>query len=124
MTEGKELSRTLARTRGSTATPCWMEKELRKIVKGQAAVKEVKVIKGDDLLKHGMGCHHAVGRAAISPPRACFVKYIGRPGDKTIDFAIIGKGVTYDTGGLNLKMGLMEKMHGDKGGSTAVMGAL
>jgi leucyl aminopeptidase len=124
MCEGKALSTFLARTRGSDATPEWMEKELRKITKGQSAVKELKIIKGNDLLKHGMNCFHAVGRAATSAPRACFVKYIGRPGDKTIDLAIVGKGVTYDTGGLNIKMALMEKMHGDKGGATAVMGAL
>ena len=71
-----------------------------------------------------MGCIHAVGRSATTAPRAVYVKYMGRPGDKTIDFAVVGKGVTYDTGGLDIKTALMHKMHGDKGGSTAVMGAL
>ena len=101
-----------------------MEAQLKKIIKGQSAVKECKIIRGDELLKHGMNCFHAVGRAAISAPRAIFVKYIGRPADKSIDLALVGKGVTFDTGGLNIKMALMEKMHGDKGGATAVMGAL
>lgn len=35
----------------------------------------------------------------------------------------MGKGVTYDTGGLNIKGSLMDKMHGDKGGCCAVLGA-
>lgn len=39
--------------------------------------------------------------------------------------ALVGKGVTYDTGGLNLKpTGFIETMYGDKGGSCAVIGAL
>lgn len=124
MTEAKALSCSLACTRGTEANPEYMERHLKKIVKGQSAVKEVKIIRGNDLLKHGMNLHHAVGRAATSQPRAIFVRYMGRPGDKTIDLALVGKGVTYDTGGLNIKMALMEKMHGDKGGATAVMGAL
>jgi len=67
---------------------------------------------------------HAVGRAAVSPPRAIFIHYQGRPSDNEVDLALVGKGITYDTGGLNIKMSLMHKMHGDKGGSTAVLGAL
>jgi leucyl aminopeptidase len=39
--------------------------------------------------------------------------------------AFVGKGITYDTGGLNIKAtGFMEDMHGDKGGACAVLGAL
>ena len=71
-----------------------------------------------------MNMFHAVGRAAVSPPRAIFIHYQGRPSDNEVDLALVGKGITYDTGGLNIKMSLMHKMHGDKGGSTAVLGAL
>ena len=124
MTEAKKISCLLARVRGSEGNPEFMEKEAMKIVKGQAAIKEVKIIRGNDLLKHGMNLFHAVGRAATKPPRAIFIKYMGRPRDKTIDLAIVGKGITFDTGGLNIKMALMDKMHGDKGGATAVLGAL
>jgi len=42
-----------------------------------------------------------------------------------VDVALVGKGVTFDTGGLNLKpTGYMEDMYGDKGGACAVIGAL
>lgn len=71
-----------------------------------------------------MNLHYAVGRAAESPPRAIFIHYAGRPDDEEVDLAFVGKGITYDTGGLNIKLALMDKMHGDKGGSTAVLGAL
>lgn len=54
------------------------------------------------------------------------VKYVGNPEDKDkVDVALVGKGLTFDTGGLNLKpTRYIEEMHLDKGGACAVMGAL
>ena len=72
-----------------------------------------------------MGLFHAVGRGADIPPRCVIVNYRGDPDSTEVEIALIGKGVTYDTGGLNLKpTGFMEDMYGDKGGSCAVIGAL
>ena len=87
-------------------------------------ITDVRCIKGDDLLAHKMGLFHAVGRGAQSAPRCMVVKYTGNPeSDETL--ALVGKGLTYDTGGLNLKAtGYMESMYGDKNGSCAVIGAL
>lgn len=87
-------------------------------------IKDVRVVKGNQLLEQKMGLFHAVGRTAQSEPRCIVVKYEGDPdSDKSI--ALVGKGVTYDTGGLNLKpTGYMEDMYGDKNGACAVIGAL
>ena len=73
-----------------------------------------------------MDLFYNVGKGATSPPRCVIVHYEGNPDDsENIDFALVGKGVTFDTGGLNLKpTGYMEDMYGDKGGSCAVIGAL
>jgi leucyl aminopeptidase len=73
-----------------------------------------------------MNLFYNVGKAATSPPRCVMVHYEGNPDEPdNIDIALVGKGVTYDTGGLNLKpSGSMEEMYGDKGGSCAVIGAL
>jgi leucyl aminopeptidase len=101
-----------------------MEKQVHKLVEKQSSIKEVRVVKGNQLLDLGMNLIHAVGRAAETEPRAVFIHYVGNPDSDQIDLAIVGKGVTYDTGGLNIKMGLMEKMHGDKGGATSVLGSL
>jgi leucyl aminopeptidase len=69
-----------------------------------------------------------VGKGASSKPRLVVAKYMGKKragGDDSIDVAYVGKGITYDTGGLNIKpTGGMENMYGDKGGSTAVIGAM
>jgi len=71
-----------------------------------------------------MTLFHAVGRASVSEPRLVVVHYQGNP-DSEETLALVGKGVTYDTGGLNLKpTGSMEDMYGDKNGACAVLGAL
>lgn len=72
-----------------------------------------------------MNLFYAVGKAATSEPRCVVVHYKGNPDSDEVDVALVGKGVTYDTGGLNLKpTGFIEDMYGDKGGACAVLGAL
>ena len=88
-------------------------------------MKEIRIITGTELADLGMNLIYNVGKAAESQPRCVVIHYVGRPEDADeVDLALVGKGVTYDTGGLNIKMQLMELMYGDKGGSTAVLGAL
>lgn len=101
-----------------------MEQKIRALVAGQDKC-ELEVLDGDKLQELGMNLFHAVGRGAIVQPRCVIVKYNGNPESTEVDAALIGKGVTFDTGGLNLKpTGFMEEMYGDKGGSCAVIGAL
>ena len=73
-----------------------------------------------------MNLFYNVGKGAQSPPRCVIIHYEGNSDEPDkVDIAFVGKGVTFDTGGLNLKpTGYMEDMHGDKGGSCAVIGAL
>lgn len=67
-----------------------------------------------------------VGKGATVKPKVVMVHYIGDESRKNeVDIAFVGKGVTYDTGGLNIKgTGNMEDMYGDKGGAAAVIGCL
>ena len=73
-----------------------------------------------------MNLFYNVGKGAVSQPRCVIVHYEGNPEQSDqIDFALVGKGITFDTGGLNLKpSNSIEDMYGDKGGSCAVIGAL
>ena len=75
----------------------------------------VEVVKGEALIDHNFPAIHAVGRAAAEPPRLISLEW----GDKAHPrVAIIGKGITFDSGGLNIKptsgMALMKK---DMGGA-------
>jgi probable aminopeptidase NPEPL1 len=86
---------------------------------------EIEEIVGEQLLARGLRGIHAVGRAALSAPRVLVARYEparAREGQRHI--ALVGKGVTYDTGGLHIKpRGGMETMKCDMGGAAAVLGA-
>ncbi len=79
----------------------------------------VAVVRGDDLLTEGFPMVHAVGRASPRAPRIMELRW-GKAGPL---LTLVGKGVCFDTGGLNLKpssgMNLMKK---DMGGAATVMG--
>ena len=80
---------------------------------------EVTVTRGDGLLKSNFPLIHAVGRASDQEPRLLDLRW-GKAGDPTV--TLVGKGVCFDTGGLNIKpgnsMGLMKK---DMGGAATTM---
>jgi leucyl aminopeptidase len=99
------------------------------LIKGHAnsakLIKEVRVLEADKLQELGMNLFWNVGKGAESQPRCLVVHYKGDESTDEVHYGFVGKGVTYDTGGLNIKpTGGMESMYGDKGGSTAVIGAL
>ena len=96
------------------------------VAQGHKNVKEIRVLDAQQLQDLNMNMFYNVGKGAVSQPRCVMVHYEGDPENPdNIDVALVGKGVTFDTGGLNLKpTGYMEDMYGDKGGSCAVIGAL
>ena len=95
--------------------------EAKALVKGLRHVT-ASVIVGDDLVKHGLGGIHAVGRAAVIAPRLLVLDHSPKLPRRTVAF--VGKGIVYDTGGLALKpRDGMTGMKGDMGGGAAVVGA-
>eukprot|EP00758_Cryptobia_borreli_P015184 Tbor_TRINITY_DN5998_c2_g4::TRINITY_DN5998_c2_g4_i1::g.18170::m.18170/K01255/CARP, pepA; leucyl aminopeptidase len=94
--------------------------------KGLAKLSNVTVahsIHGDDLDAAGLKLFHAVGKGAVNPPVLTVLEYIGDKSSSNTT-ALVGKGVTFDSGGLNLKpYGSMETMYQDKMGAMAVLGA-
>jgi leucyl aminopeptidase len=74
--------------------------------------------------KEKMGLLLAVNRGSHRDPAVIIIEYIGNPKSKDVT-ALVGKGITYDTGGLNLKpTGSMETMKCDMGGAGAVLGII
>lgn len=89
---------------------------------GELEGVEVEEYVGDALVENGLMGIHSVGRAAVSEPRMIVATY--DPGDAAQHVALVGKGVTFDTGGLHIKArGSMEGMKADMGGAAAVLGA-
>jgi leucyl aminopeptidase len=113
------LVRDLVNTPTNDMGPADIEAEARQIAERHGA--KITVIVGDDLLKENYPAVHAVGRAAGPNNQPRFIEITwqpkGVPGPLPV-VALIGKGVAFDTGGLNIKggagMGLMKK---DMGGS-------
>ncbi|MEM8656130.1 MAG: leucyl aminopeptidase family protein [Pseudomonadota bacterium] len=114
---GEALTRTLINTPASDMGPPDLEQAARDLATAFGA--EVSVTTGEDLLTKNFPLIHTVGRAADRAPRLIDMSW-GNRGPK---LTLVGKGVCFDTGGLNLKpgasMGLMKK---DMGGSAAVLG--
>ncbi|MCA0016034.1 leucyl aminopeptidase family protein [Mesorhizobium sp. B292B1B] len=116
--EGIFLTRDLVNTPTSDMGPDELEKTVRALAEIHKA--EVSVIKGDDLIKQNFPMIHAVGRASSSAPRLIDMGWGPRSAPKV---TLVGKGVCFDTGGLDIKpssgMLLMKK---DMGGAANVLG--
>lgn len=112
-----QLAREMVDTPAQDLGPLQLETIAREIA--EAAGAKISVTTGDQLLEDNYPAVHTVGRAA-TPERAPRVIEIGWKLDQT-DLpliALVGKGVVFDTGGLNIKMGAgMRNMKKDMGGS-------
>ena len=112
------LARDLVNTPANDLGPDAFEREIRAFA-GRHKMK-VKAVIGDELLKQNFPMIHAVGRAGAEAPRLMDLTW-GKAGDPKI--TLVGKGVTFDTGGLDIKpsagMLLMKK---DMGGAANVLG--
>ena len=118
---GIHLARDLVNHPAAVANPDFMLARAREMAREVGA--KVHVIRGEALRRQGYGAIHAVGAAAATPPALAALE-IGqrRRGRPTI--ALVGKGVTFDSGGLDLKTsGGMALMKKDMGGAALVLGA-
>ena len=85
---------------------------------------DIYVVTGAELLPLGLHLLHAVGQASRHAPRYIELTHEGDPANPDDVILLVGKGITFDSGGLNIKpTGSMEDMHMDMGGSAAVLGA-
>ncbi|WP_422031545.1 leucyl aminopeptidase family protein [Roseovarius sp.] len=115
--EGEGLTRDLINTPASDMGPEELEAACAGLAEDFGA--EIEVVRGEALLERNFPMIHAVGRAAGQAPRLIDMRWGGEGPALTL----VGKGVCFDTGGLNLKpgasMGLMKK---DMGGAATVLG--
>ncbi len=121
--EGVNLTRDLINDNADTVTSTYFEKTVRDLVKGKKNIS-LEVLNKKEMEKYGLGLHLAVNQGSKKEPKLIIARYNGGPkdGDYT---AVIGKGMTYDTGGLNLKpTGHIETMRQDMSGAAAVVGVL
>ncbi|GMH39891.1 hypothetical protein BSKO_07795 [Bryopsis sp. KO-2023] len=87
-------------------------------------VMKLNVLEKEECENLGMGCYLAVAKGSDYPPKFIHLTYTPRNGDVKTKIGLVGKGLTFDSGGYNLKVGgLIELMKFDMGGSGATLGA-
>lgn len=121
---GSEVNacRRLANTPGSDMTPALLALEAKRAVKGTPATVTTLGVK--EMKKIGMGAVLGVGKGSSEEPKFIIVEYKGDSGKKK-PVVFVGKGVTFDSGGLNIKTGEgMYEMHMDMSGGAAVIHAV
>ena len=123
------LTRDIANASGDDMTPNALANFTKATFKGTTA--SVKVLDEKEIKTQKMGLLHAVGKGANDAPRFIIIEYwgAGKPSKENKKapkpIVLIGKGITYDTGGLNIKpSGSMHEMHMDMSGGASVIGAI
>src|SRR5476651_2534581 len=117
MIEAISMARDLITTPSSDMGPAELAAAAQEMAKKFKA--KISVIVGDDLLKKNYPTVHAVGRASTRAPRLIDLTW-GNPSDPKV--TLVGKGVCFDTGGLDLKPASgMLNMKKDMGGAATVM---
>lgn len=121
--EETNACRRLANMPGSDATPSTLAAEARKIARKLGEKVRVKILGVPAMKKLRMGGVLGVGKGSDEPPKFIILEYMGgRKGAKPI--VLVGKGVTFDTGGINLKPETsLEGMNMDMSGGAAVLHA-
>lgn len=120
--DGVALARDLVNSPGAVLTPATLADKAVEL--GQQLGFQVTVLDKAQLSAGGFGGILAVGQGSANDPRFVVMEY-GAAAQGTPTICLVGKGITFDSGGLSLKPAdAMETMKGDMGGAAAVLGAM
>jgi len=121
--QGVNTARNLANLPGNICTPNYLASEARKLAKGQAKLT-TRILDEKKMRELGMGSLLSVSAGSDEPARLIIMEY---KGGKAADqpYVLVGKGITFDTGGISLKPGgKMDEMKFDMGGAASVFGTM
>ncbi len=119
---GVTLARELANRPGNFCTPTFLADQAKKMVKSHGL--KVEVLDRKAVEKLGMGAFLAVAQGSDEPLRFIVARYEGAPKSRA-PVVLVGKGITFDTGGISIKPAAeMDEMKFDMGGAASVLGTL
>jgi len=123
MAEGVHLARELGNLPGNICTPSYLASQARQLAR-QHKTLGCQVLNEAQMKKLGMGALLSVSRGSDEPAQLIILQYKGgKPGQKPV--ALVGKGITFDSGGISLKPGAkMDEMKYDMCGAASVLGTL
>ncbi|QDH71005.1 leucyl aminopeptidase [Marilutibacter alkalisoli] len=117
---GVEFARELGNLPPNICNPGYLAEQAQKFA-DRYDNTECEVLERADMEKLGMGSLLAVGRGSANPPRLIVLRY--NNGGDSKPYVLVGKGITFDTGGVNLKVqGGIEEMKFDMCGAATVLG--
>ena len=120
---GVGLARNLANLPGNVCTPTYLAEQAEKVGKRHKKLK-VKVLDEKEVEELGMGAFLSVSRGSEEPARFIVMEYSGASA-KTKPYVLIGKGLTFDAGGISIKPAAnMDEMKYDMCGGAGVIGAM
>lgn len=120
---GLKLTRDLANRPANICTPTYLAEQAKQLAKTQKSVK-VTVLEEDDMARLGMNTLLAVARGSAEPAKLIVLDYKGTKKDKK-PVVLVGKGVTFDTGGISIKpAATMDEMKFDMCGAASVLGTI
>lgn len=116
-------ARELADLPGNVCTPGYLASHARKLARGNGKMK-TQVLDEKKMRELGMGSFLSVTAGTVEPAKLIVIEYNGgRKGDKP--YVLVGKGLTFDSGGISLKPGAkMDEMKYDMGGAASVLGTM
>ena len=119
---GVTLARECANRPGNHCTPTYLADQAKKL--GKSHQLKVEVLDRKDVEKLGMGSFLAVAQGSSEPLRFIVARYDGAPKTQA-PVVLVGKGITFDTGGISIKPAAeMDEMKYDMGGAASVLGTL
>jgi leucyl aminopeptidase len=122
LANGMDLTKRLGNLPGNVCTPTYLGEQAKKL--GKEWKLEVEVHDRKGIEKLGMGSFLSVTNGSAQPPRLIVMKYQGAAKNE-LPTVLVGKGITFDTGGISLKPGAsMDEMKFDMCGAASVFGTL
>jgi leucyl aminopeptidase len=119
---GMNVAKDLGNLPPNVCTPTYLAEQAQEIAKAESMSCEV--LEAADMERLGMGALLAVARGSVQPPKLVVMRYQGDPAGSP-PIALIGKGITFDTGGISLKPAAeMDEMKFDMCGAAAVLGTM
>ncbi len=119
---GMTLARDLANRPGNHCTPSYLAEQAKKL--GKEHELKVEVLDRKEVEKLGMGAFLAVAQGSHEPLRFIVARYNGAAKTQA-PVVLVGKGITFDTGGISIKPAAeMDEMKFDMGGAASVLGTL
>ncbi len=123
--EGVSEARTLGNLPGNVCTPRYLGERAEQLGQASAGALKVTVLGEEELEALGALSLLSVGRGSEEPSRLIMMEYRGAEDENEAPHVLVGKGITFDTGGISLKPGAgMDEMKYDMGGAASVFGTM